>query len=169
MSVNSSTITDTTSQGTDPLSQAGRDAGETAGHLAERATDLGFRQADRGKDQAADGLSQVAQSIRRVSGEMEGQQPAIANVAQTAAEQADRLASYLRDTDAREMLDTVENMARRQPILFLGGAFLLGFAASRLIKAASGNADTWQGYGSTYRSGSTYPVRSGYGATDEGV
>jgi len=66
---------------------------------------------------------------------MQTDQPTISNFADTAAEQADRLAAYLRETDARQMLNAVEDAARRQPLLFLGGAFVLGVAAARLLKA----------------------------------
>ena len=124
-----------TYQEPDPLTDAGRVAGEHAGHLAERATDVGFQQADKITDQAADGIGHVAESIRRVSLDMETDQPTISNFAETAAEQADRLAAYLRETDARQMLNAVEDAARRQPLLFLGGAFVLGVAAARLLKA----------------------------------
>jgi hypothetical protein len=121
-----------------PLTEAGARAGESVGQLAERATDLGFTQADRGKAQAASGISQVADSLRRMSADMEAQQPAIANAGRTAAEQADRLATYLQSTDAREIVHTVEDAARRQPLIFLGGAFIVGVAAARFMKAAGG-------------------------------
>lgn len=122
-----------------PLADAGQEITQDAGTLAQRATDLGLQQADRGREQAAQGLEQLSDSIRRVSQEMETEQPAIANVAGTAAEQAERIAEYLRTTDVREMIGTVEDVARRQPLLFVGGAFLLGVAASRFIKAAGGS------------------------------
>lgn len=161
MSVNSSTITRSEPpDGSDPLSQAGQQAGETAGHLAERAADIGFRQADRGKEQAAEGIGQVADSIRRVSLDMEGSQPQIAEVAQTAADQADRIATYLQQTDAREILHTVEDVARRQPLLFLGGAFLLGMAATRLIKAAGGQAQGQYAARGDWRNTTSYGVGS---------
>jgi hypothetical protein len=114
-----------------PLEEAGAQAGETAGHLAERAAGIGLQQADRGKDQAAHGISQVADSVRRVSLDLESEQPAIASAAMTAADQVDRAAHYLQQTDAREILRSVEDMARRQPLLFLGGAFVLGVAATQ--------------------------------------
>jgi hypothetical protein len=108
-------------------------------------------QADRGLDQAATGVASVAESIRRVSADMETQQPQIADLASTAADQAEALAGYLRENDVRQIIGNVETFARRQPLLFLGGAFVLGVAASRFIKAAGG-----QGQGqhvSGYRSG----------------
>lgn len=132
-----------------PLAEAGQHAGESVGVLAERATGLGFQQADRAREKAAEGLSHVTDTIRRVSIDMQDQ-PAIANAAETVADQAERIGEYLRTTDARQMLSTVEDVARRQPLLFLGGAFVLGLAASRLIKAAGGSSSSqmgqqWQG------------------------
>ena len=122
---------------THPLAEAGQQATESAGHIAGRAADLGIQQADRGREMAAEGLDKVASSVRRLSTDMQFDQPQIANVAMTAADKADEVARYLRDTDARQIISNVEDTARRQPLLFIGGAFLLGLAASRLIKAGS--------------------------------
>ena len=121
----------------DPLDDAGKQAAEKAGEIAGRATDIGFQQADKGRDMAAEGITHVADSIRRVSRDMETNQPKISNLADNAAEQAERLAAYLRDNDARQMINNVEDMARRQPLLFLGGAFVLGVATARLFKAGT--------------------------------
>ena len=119
-----------------PLAEAGQQATQTAGHLAERAADLGLEQADHGRHLAADGIETVARSIRRLSTELAGDQPAIASAATTVAEQAERTAQFLNETDAREMISKVEEAARRQPLLFLGGAFVLGVATARFFKAA---------------------------------
>jgi hypothetical protein len=119
-----------------PLADAGQQASQTAGHLAERAADLGLDQADHGRHLAADGIATVARSIRRLSTEIAEEQPAIANAATTVADQADRTAQFLNETDAREMISKVEEAARRQPLLFLGGAFVLGVATARFLKAA---------------------------------
>jgi hypothetical protein len=120
-----------------PLAEAGRQVGETATDAAQRATNLGIQRADQGRERAAEGLNQLAGTIRRVSSDLETDQPAIANVASAAADQTERIARYLRQTDARQLIDTVEDLARRQPLLFLGGAFLLGVAAARLLKAGT--------------------------------
>lgn len=154
--------------GENPLAEAGQQAGQSVGVLTERATDLGFQQADKAREQAADGLGQVTDSIRRVSMDMEGDQPAIANVVTTAADQADRIADYLRTTDARQILSTVEDVARRQPLIFLGGAFVLGLAASRLLKAAGGSSSQpgQSGYGQEWTSGGgEYQAATGPGAS----
>ena len=130
----------TTGTETHPLAEAGQQATASAGHIAGRAADLGIQQADRGREMAAEGLDKVATTVRRLSTDMQIDQPQIANIAMTAADKADDVAQYLRETDTRQIISNVEDTARRQPLLFIGGAFLLGLAASRLIKA--GTPDT---------------------------
>ena len=149
-----------------PLVEAGHQATQSVGVMAERATDLGFQQADRAREKAADGLSHVTDTIRRVSIDMQDQ-PAIANAAETVADQAERIGEYLRTTDARQILSNVENVARRQPILFLGGAFVLGLAASRLIKAAAGGSSTEQS--GRQAQGQQWPSSTDYSATGPGA
>lgn len=149
-----------------PLAEASHEAGETAGHLAERAADVGLQQADRAREQTASGLNRLADSVRRVSTDMESEQPGIANLASTAAEQTERMASFLRETDARQLIHSVEDVARRQPLLFVGGAFLLGVAASRFIKAAGGGSQGRDQHRGGYGSGgySTDYRAGGYGS-----
>jgi hypothetical protein len=74
-------------------------------------------------------------------------------LAEEDADQAERIATYLQQTDAREIIIKVEDVARRQPLIFLGGAFLLGVAASRFIKAAGGGSSGQVPTG--YQSGAT--------------
>ena len=157
-----------------PLAEAGQETGETIGRLAEKAGSMGIERADQARQVTADGLEKLASTVRRVGTDMESEQPMIANVASTAAEQAERAAGFLRETDARELIHNVEDVARRQPLLFVGGAFLLGVAASRFIKAAGGGGAS-RGYGSGYRSGMAgasrsygtgYGTGAGYGTSD---
>jgi hypothetical protein len=129
-----------------PLAEAGRETAQTAGRLAERAADTGLRQADRGREKTAEGLHKLAAEMRTISTDMESQQPAIANVAEAAADQTERIATYLRDTDVRQIINNVEEVARRQPLLFVGGAFVLGLAAARFLKAAGGGRETIRSY-----------------------
>ena len=158
-----------------PLMDAGQQAAASAGHLAERAADVGIQQADRGREMAAEGIDKIAQTVRRISTDMQTDQPRIANAELTAADEAEKVAQYLRQTDARQIIGNVEDVARRQPLIFLGGAFLLGMAASRFIKAAGGDrgqqSSQRSGYSSAYRSGAATDYRSSdsYEATGPGT
>lgn len=151
---------ETTEEPQHPLVEAAHETAQTAGQLAHRASETGFQQVDQRREQAADAVDRLAQSIRRVSVDIGEQQPAIGNAVDTAAEQAERLAGYLRRTDARQMLGNVQSYARRQPLLFVGGAFLAGLAASRLMKAASGD----QGSRSTRLAGNGHSAARWSGA-----
>ena len=157
----------TAGESTNPLAETGAEAGQRASHLVERGAEIGFKQADRGLDQAASGVETVAESIRRVSSDMEVEQPQLAEFASTAADQAESLAGYLRDNDVRQIIGNVEDFARRQPLLFIGGAFLIGMAASRFIKAAAGPGQEQR---SGYRSGyaTSYDVGTGRSTSDGG-
>lgn len=52
------------------------------------------------------------------------------------AENLNDAANSLRETDLAQLGDSVASFARRQPLLFFGGAALLGFAAGRMMKAS---------------------------------
>ena len=151
-----------------PLTEAGRKATESASDAAQRATNIGILRADQGRERAAAGLNDLAGSIRRVSTEMETEQPTIANVASAAADQTERLARYVRETDGRGLIDTIEDLARRQPILFLGGAFLLGVAASRLLKAGTPSSRTRSLPAPRYATGTYGYVEPAYRPTGPG-
>jgi hypothetical protein len=154
----------------DPLAQTGQQVVEDAGHLASRTADIGLRQADRGREQAARSIERVAQSIRRVSTDLELEQPAVANAANVAADGFERGARFLQTHDARGILNSVENAARRQPLLFLGASFAAGVAASRFIKAGSQRVtEQSASNGNRAALGTTYRASQRYEATGPGV
>jgi hypothetical protein len=53
-----------------------------------------------------------------------------------AADQVDRLTNYLKSHDVREMVDRLERLARKQPGLFVGGAFVTGLLLARFLKSS---------------------------------
>ncbi|GGC13998.1 hypothetical protein GCM10011363_33210 [Marivita lacus] len=63
------------------------------------------------------------------------------------------IAARFQDTSVDEMVDDVAVFARRNPLLFLGGAALAGFAAARFLKSGGGSQtseedafDPWSGH-----------------------
>jgi hypothetical protein len=90
-------------------------------------------------------------------------------LASSAALQAERSAQFLRESDARQIITKVEDAARRQPLVFLGGALLLGAIAARFLKAA-GNADSPANGQLAPASGETYaPSKVSPGGYTEGI
>jgi hypothetical protein len=119
-------------------------------------------------------LNTVATALHDASHEMRKQDEGpIADYVDTAANQVEHFANMLREQDLEQLMTTTAQFARRQPALFLGAAFALGFAATRFIKSSapstggqmgSGNSGLWyerpDGYGS-----SSYSSGYGYGGT----
>jgi hypothetical protein len=126
---------------------------EVAGQLADQARQQVKSQLTQQKDRAAESLGSVAQALYTMGEQLRGQeQPAIAAYSDSIAETADRVFSYLADKDIDQLAGDVERFARRQPALFLTGAFALGFLASRFFKSSSPSnsyAMGASGYGTT--------------------
>jgi predicted component of type VI protein secretion system len=74
-------------------------------------------------------LHEKAQQIQQQRG------PGSRSMVEQAAQQIDRVASYLKDAEPEDLLREVDRFARREPVLFLGGAFVAGLLVSRFIKA----------------------------------
>lgn len=90
--------------------------------------------------QAADGLGTVSGAVRQVSQTLRDQQQGfLADYAERAAEQVERVQGFLRGKDLDQVVAATEQYARRQPMIFLGGAFSLGLLAARFLKS-SGSA-----------------------------
>jgi hypothetical protein len=90
------------------------------------------------KEQAVDQLGGVAQAIRRTGEELRGQnKETVAQYTEQLANQVERFSSYLERKDVDELLYEAEDLARRQPYVFLGGAFALGLLVARFIKSSA--------------------------------
>ena len=58
-----------------------------------------------------------------------------ARAAQQVADQIEGVAQHLRGTDLNKVIHDTSEFARRNPLLFIGGAAILGLAATRFLKA----------------------------------
>ena len=124
-------------QNQDLLQHAKQAGGEIVNQVQQQAG----TQIDRQKETAANELSQIVNAVRQFGQNLSGE--ANGPIARYAAEYGDkaansleRLSNYIREQDARRLLNDVQNFGRRQPALLLGGAFLLGFAGARLIRSS---------------------------------
>jgi hypothetical protein len=88
------------------------------------------------KTAGADYLDTVAQAINRAAGEFEADVPQAAQYIRRAGSELSSVAKAVRDRDVRELVAEVEDVARRQPTLFFGGAVILGFAVLRFLKSS---------------------------------
>ena len=113
--------------------------------VKDRASDVRHRamgqmesQIEHRKERAANSLEDVAQSLRSASQQLT-EHDRMARYMERAANQVDNLASFLGSHDAVEMVDDIEDFARRQPAVFVGGAFALGVLGARFLKSSRRN------------------------------
>ena len=115
-------------------------AKDTADSAVQSATKAAATQANAAKSSVADEVSGVASALRTAAEEMRSGSPQERTFGQIAEGLADA-SDALREKDLATMVEDVTQFARRNPLVFLGGAALIGFAATRFAKA-SGEAET---------------------------
>lgn len=128
----------TSEQAKDKAQQAAGQAKEQAQQAADQAKGALRTQVDQRSSDAGRRVSGVASDVRSVGDQLREQgkdQPA--KLADQAAERAERLGSYLTESDADRILGDIEDFGRRQPWVVIGGGLALGLAASRFLKASS--------------------------------
>ena len=120
------------------LDQAKSTAGDAYESVAEKATST----IEEKKAGLTGGLLNVAGSIRKVGDELNQSTEHTpvadhtARYAQTAAQKLEDVAHYFENKGIKEVRHDVEMFARRNPALFLGGAFALGLLAARFLKSS---------------------------------
>jgi ElaB/YqjD/DUF883 family membrane-anchored ribosome-binding protein len=126
------------SRGSDAAEGTTQEAAEQAKHAAGQAKDRVREQVDQRSTQVGERVASAAQDARSVGEQLRQQgkqQPA--RLADQAADRAERLGSYLQESDADRILRDVEDFGRRQPWAVVAGGLALGFVASRFLKASS--------------------------------
>jgi hypothetical protein len=129
-----------TEQAKEKAQQMAGQAGEKAQNVAGQAQERMREQLDQRSRQAGEKATGTAQDLRSVSEELRRQgRETPAKLADQAADRADRLGSYLRESDADRLLSDIEDFGRRQPLAVLAGGMVVGIAAARFLKASSRN------------------------------
>jgi hypothetical protein len=115
--------------------QAQDKAREAAGQARGRMS----QEVDQRSTQAGEQVTSNAGDARSVAEELRKQgKDTPARYMDQAADRAERLGGYLQESDGDRILRDVEDFARRNPWAVAAGGLVLGFAASRMLKASSG-------------------------------
>jgi len=122
-------------------------AQEVAGQAQEKAREAagkaqeGLRQQiDDRATQAGERVSGTAEDLRSVGEELRKQgKDAPAKLADRAAEQTEKVGSYLKDNGPDKMLEDIEDFGRQRPWAALAGGVAVGMLAARFLKASSRN------------------------------
>ncbi len=89
------------------------------------------------KDRAIDGLGSAARAVRQSTQQLREQHhETVAGYVEQAADQIERISKRLREKDVGELLEDAQRLARRQPALFVGSAFVLGLLSARFLKSS---------------------------------
>jgi len=135
-------------QAGDVVSQVKDQAMQLKDQVTEQVAGTATSKLDEQKGQATSGLATVSQVVHKTGDELRSRdQDMLAGYIDQAAGQLDRVTGYLRNRDVGELIRDVESFARREPTLFLGGAFALGLLGARFLKSSGQATQT------PYRSG----------------
>ena len=108
----------------------------TAQGVADTVATEAENYAGQAKDAAAEEVKGVASALRTAAKEMRSGSPQERTFSQIAEGLADA-SDAMRDKDLGEMVGALTDFAKRNPMIFLGSAALIGLAATRFAKASS--------------------------------
>ena len=87
------------------------------------------------KTAGADHLSGLAKAAQTAAGDLDDKNPQVARLVRDAAASVDKFAGDLRTRDVRDVLGSVTDFARQQPVAFFAGSILAGFVLARFLKS----------------------------------
>lgn len=126
-----SNIKEKAQEATGPAQEKARDA-------AGKAQDTVRRRLDERTSEAGEKVSGAAEDIRSIGEELRKQgKDGPGKLADQAAEQTEKVGSYLSGNGPDQMLHDLEDFGRRRPWALLAGGLLAGAAAARFLKASS--------------------------------
>jgi hypothetical protein len=110
---------------------------EAAGQAIERAkVQMKSQLADQ-KGRAVDSLSGAVRVLESTGQQFRSEDLSlVGNYAESFSQQIRRASDYLSEKNVDDIARDVEDFARKNPSLFIGGAFVLGVALSRFLKSS---------------------------------
>jgi len=148
------------------VGQVADQAQQAAGQVVDQARQQVSSRLAGQKDRAAEGLTSVAQALRQTSQQLRMQdQQTVTGYIEGAASQVERVSNYLKQNDLGGLIDDVEQFARRQPALFLGGTFVLGLLGARFLKSSRPAMGVGSGYAGSTALAQRQPAYQGMGST----
>lgn len=118
------------------------DAKNRASELIEPAKERALSFAEEQKNAGAEQMSGFARVVHKVADDVGEEMPQAAGYIHDAAETLDNMSNRLRQNSVEELFASIDDFARQRPMLFFGGALLLGFALTRFLKSSSEQAQS---------------------------
>lgn len=129
----------------DVAGKAQEKAQQAAGQAQEKAQQAAGQVQDRVREQIDQRSSEAAEQIREQGSDLRSVGESLRNegkdgpakAADRLADYAEKVGSYLSEKDSHALLSDAEDFGRKQPWAVAAGSLVLGFAASRFLKASS--------------------------------
>ena len=113
------------------------EARNAAGKVVHTATTHLERRLDSEKNKAAEAIGGVADAIRSTAENDAVASGPAGSLGARAADGIEDVADYLQSRSLRDVIGEVEGLARREPAIFLGAAFVLGLVGGRFLKSSA--------------------------------
>jgi len=126
----------TGSSSTGPSANGSEQQGNQASGLGPVLREQAQKLADRSKEAGVDTAQAVGKAAERAAEELQGHSPELANYLRSAATYTQGLADDIGHRPAGELLANAVEWGRKQPLIALAGAVILGFALSRVVRTA---------------------------------
>lgn len=116
---------------------------EVAGQAVEKAKEQAAVRIDEQRSNLAQGLNTVAKEIRTLGKNLgkSKQESTVVNFTSeygdALADRVERISHYVEDKSLSELVTDVESFAKRNPSLFIAGAFVAGFVGGRFLKSSN--------------------------------
>jgi hypothetical protein len=116
---------------------ASRAVRQQASELAANVGQELSKSAENQKTRGVEAIQNFSHAIRSAAEQLDSQSPQLARSVHTAAEKVEGLSQNLRNQSVDDLLKAATDLARSQPMLFIGGAVAAGFAMARFLKSSA--------------------------------
>lgn len=116
---------------------------DAAGQVMGKAKKQAVSKIDEQKSNLAQNIGTVAQEIRTLGDNLnksDAESSVVSYAAQygnTIADKVENFSQYLDDKNLSELVTDIERLAKRNPAVFIGSAFALGFLGARFLKSST--------------------------------
>jgi hypothetical protein len=118
--------------------EVGEQAADRAREVGRQVEETAVSKAEEGRHRVAEEVHRVGEALRTGARQMrDGDGDRTTEFIERLAEPVERVSEYLERNDTRELAADLEDFARRNQAVFLGGAFALGMIGARFLKASS--------------------------------
>jgi hypothetical protein len=138
-------VSEGTSKIADKAEKTGEEFKAVAIERVQHVRDSAQTGMERSRDELAARLRRVSGAIRQSGEQLRPSDSFVAGYMDRATQQVDRAATYVTQSDLQTVVRDTERFARERPLVFFGGAFLLGLATGRFLKSSAAGASQGSG------------------------